>query len=135
LEDKAHEILEGMTLTPTISVDMELTMREATIALAKELNVLEPTGHANEQAVFMSRNLEVVEIKTVGANKDHLKLKLKGDGEPPIDAIGFRLGEWAYDLPSHIDVVYNLEINEWQGRRNLQLNLRDIRPAEESATV
>lgn len=131
LQDKAHEILDGMPLTPTISVDMELSMREATIALAKDLNVLEPTGHANEQAVFLSRKLKVLETRTVGASDDHLKLKLTGDGEPSIDAIGFRLGEWAHNMPEYVDIVYNLEINEWQGRRNLQLNLRDIRPSED----
>jgi len=132
LQEKAHAVLAGMSLTPTINIDMELSLREATMSLANELSVLEPTGNSNEQAVFMSRKLKVVETRTVGAKDDHLKLKLSGDGEPPIDAIGFRLGDWALEMPEEIDVVYNLEINEWQGRRNLQLNLRDIRPAEDA---
>lgn len=132
LQEKAHAVLAGMALTPTINIDMELSLREATMSLANELSVLEPTGHANEQAVFMSRRLKVVDTRTVGSDDAHLKLKLSGDGEPPIDAIGFRLGEWAFDMPEEVDVVYNLEINEWQGRRNLQLNLRDIRPAEDA---
>lgn len=132
LQEKASAVLDGLDLRPTIEVDMELNLSEANMDLAKELAVLEPTGHANEQAVFLTRNLEVLETKTVGADKSHLKVKLVGDGEPPIDCIGFRLGHWAHDLPRFVDVVYNLEINEWQGRRNLQLNLRDIRPAEEA---
>ena len=115
LQEKAHAVLAGMSLTPTINIDMELSLREATMSLANELSVLEPTGNSNEQAVFMSRKLKVVETRTVGAKDDHLKLKLSGDGEPPIDAIGFRLGDRALEMPEEIDVVYNLEINEWQG--------------------
>lgn len=130
LTEKAHAVLDGMVLQPTINVDMELSLSEVTMDLATELTILEPTGHANEQAVFLTRNLRVLETRTVGSDNAHLKLKLSGDGEPPIDAIGFRLGEWATDIPEVIDVVYNLEINEWLGRRNLQLNMRDIRPAE-----
>lgn len=132
LQEKASAVLDGMVLKPTIEVDMELSLSAANMDLAKELAVLEPTGHANEQAVFLTRNLKVLETKTVGADKDHLKIKVVGDGEPPIDCIGFRLGDWAHELPEYIDVVYNLEVNEWLGRRNLQLNLRDIRPAEEA---
>lgn len=130
LQEKARDVLDGLTLQPTIAVDMELSLGQATLQLAKELAVLEPTGHANAQATFLSRNLRVIETRTVGSGKDHLKLKLSDDREPPIDAIGFRLGAWAHDMPDCVDVVYNLEINEWMGRRNLQLNLRDIRPAE-----
>ncbi|MGB7340979.1 MAG: single-stranded-DNA-specific exonuclease RecJ [Phototrophicaceae bacterium] len=132
LEEKAHTLLDGMSLLPTITVDMELSMREANIKLAKELEILEPTGHSNTQPIFMSRHLKVLDTRTVGSSKDHLKVKLSGDGEPAIDAIGFRLGHWVHDMPDYIDVVYNLEINEWQGRRNLQLNIRDIRPSEDA---
>ncbi|MEL7433469.1 MAG: single-stranded-DNA-specific exonuclease RecJ [Chloroflexota bacterium] len=132
LQEKAHAVLDGLSLRPIIEIDMELPMRDVNMDLANELTVLEPTGHANEAAVFLSRNLEVIEARTVGSDGAHLKVKLAGDGEPAIDGIGFRLGHWLNDLPSHIDVVYNLEVNEWLGRRNLQLNLRDLRPAGET---
>src|SRR5690606_10559987 len=81
LQEKAHAVLDGMTLTPTINIDMELSMREARMDLANDLAVLEPTGNSNEQAVFVSRKLKVLETRTVGANDAHLKLKLSGDGE------------------------------------------------------
>jgi len=130
LQDKARAVLDGLELRPTMHIDMELKMRDMSMELADELTILEPTGQANEKALFMTTNLRVAEVRTVGNGDAHLKLKLVGDGEPPIDAIGFRMGEWALDMPKTIDAVYHLEINEWQGRRNLQLNLQDIRPAE-----
>lgn len=130
LQEKARHALEGLDLKPSLTIDMEITMRDASMALVDELSILEPTGHANTQALFMSRNLRIVDARTVGNDNSHLKLKLVGDNEPPIDAIGFRLGEWINELPEYIDAAYNLEVNEWQGRRNLQMNLRDIRVAE-----
>ncbi len=131
LQAKAKAILSGQELTPTIKLDMELPLTDLNMDLAESLSVLEPTGHANEQALFMTRKLEVRDVRTVGNGDAHLKLKLASDGQPPIDAIGFRLGHWVHDLPPLLDVAYHLEINEWQGRRNLQLNMRDIRPAED----
>lgn len=130
LQQAAQDALEGKELRPTLSVDMELSLREVTLELAGELAVLEPTGHGNPQALFVTRDLHVLEKKSVGNGSSHLKLKLGQEGVAPVDAIGFRLGHWLEDMPERIDVAYHLEINEWQGRRNLQLNLQDIRPAE-----
>lgn len=132
LQEKARDVLGGLDLQPSIHVDMELNFRQITMKLANELERLEPTGHANQQALFVTRNLKVVEKRTVGAGDDHLKLKLACAGQPPIDAIGFRLGAWIHDLPDEVDVAYHLEINEWHGRRNLQLNIQDLRFPEES---
>jgi single-stranded-DNA-specific exonuclease len=131
LQEKARIALEGLDLKPSITIDMEITMRDATMGLVDDLTILEPTGHANSQALFMSRNLRIMDAKTVGSDDAHLKLKLVSADEPPIDAIGFRLGGWISELPEYIDAAYHLEVNEWQGRRNLQLNLRDIRPLED----
>ncbi|MDQ7024486.1 MAG: single-stranded-DNA-specific exonuclease RecJ [Anaerolineae bacterium] len=130
LQEKARAVLDGLELLPTLHIDMEVSMRDLTMALARELDVLEPTGQANKKPVFMTSNLRVDDVKTVGNGAAHLKVKLSADGQPPIDAIGFRLGDWAYDMPPVIDAAYHLEVNEWQGRRNLQLNLQDIRPSQ-----
>ena len=45
------------------------------------------------------------------------------------DSIGFRLGHLKPDLPSHVDILYHIEANEYNGRRTLQLNLKDVKPA------
>ena len=129
LQEKARLALDGLELLPTLHIDMEISMRQLSLELAQELEVLEPTGEANGKPVFMTPKMRVLDARTVGNGDAHLKLKLATDGEPPIDAIGFRLGDWVHDMPLVIDAAYHLEVNEWQGRRNLQLNLQDIRPA------
>jgi single-stranded-DNA-specific exonuclease len=64
----------------------------------------------------------------VGNDNNHLKLTLS-DGWSTWDAIAFRQGDWAGKLPDRIDLVYHLEINEWNSQRRLQLNVQDIRSA------
>jgi len=131
LQQKADEILTGLELIPVLDIDVELSPRDLNEELVQELGILEPTGHKNEMPIFVSRRLRVHEHRTVGTDNQHLKLIVAVDGANPIDCIGFRLGMWADNMPEQIDIVYHLEINEWQGRRNLQLNLKDLRPSGE----
>jgi single-stranded-DNA-specific exonuclease len=48
---------------------------------------------------------------------------------PEWDAIAFRQGDWFGQLAHRIDLAYTLEVNEFNGERRLQLNVKDIRPA------
>ena len=128
LVDLAQEGLEGQELRPVQEIDAEVDVNHVTEALVDELALLEPTGHMNAAPVFMTRNAYILEWRLVGKESRHLKFKVARAGQPPLDAIGFGLGEWATDLPGHVDIAYQLEMNEWNGRRTLQLNVQDIRP-------
>ena len=129
LMDLAHEQLAGQELRPTLEIDTEADIHHLSEAMVHELAALEPTGFMNATPTLMSANVRVLETRTVGRDNNHLKLKIARAGQPPLDAIGFGLGSWAGEMPDRIDVAYQLEINEWNGYRNLQLNLQDIRPA------
>lgn len=129
LAQDAAATFEGQNLQPTLRIDQELDLDDLSADLAQAVQALEPTGQENPAAIFMSRGLEVLDGRTVGKDDKHLKLKLGRLGKPPIDAIGFRMGDWAGKLPSSIDVAYHLEMNEWNGYRRLQMRLLDIRPA------
>lgn len=131
---KAQAVLDGQELLPTILIDRVLSLKELSFDLVRELEVLEPTGHQNPKPVFLTHNVRVVDKRTVGTKEAHLKLKLAADRVEPIDAIGFRLGRWLMDLPDCIDVVYELDVNVWQGRRNLQMSILDLRPAAQGNT-
>jgi single-stranded-DNA-specific exonuclease len=132
LTELAHDRLAGQELRPTLEIDAEVDIHHLSEALVTELEMLEPTGFMNNQPNLMSRNVRVLECRTVGKEGSHLKLKLARAGQPPLDAIGFGLGDWSRDMPDRIDVAFQLEINEWNGYRNLQLNLQDIRPSNGS---
>jgi len=96
--------------------------------LQQELTKLEPCGYANPHPLFLSRNVLVKRHRAVGKAGRHLKLTLS-DGRATWDGIAFRLGEWVGKLPDRVDIVYHLEVNEWNDQRRLQLNVQDIRPA------
>jgi single-stranded-DNA-specific exonuclease len=130
LLELARRSLSDQELKPTLEIDVEVNVNHLTEELVKELDLLEPTGHMNPSPVLMSRSVYVKDKRTVGADGKHLKLKLARAGQRDLDAIGFNLGEWAPRLSDYIDVAYQLEINEWNGNRSLQLNLQDVRPAE-----
>ena len=129
----ADETLAGQELLPTLEIDAEVDVNQTSEALWEELQSLEPTGYTNAAPVFMMRNAYIMEWRLVGKESNHLKFKVARAGRPPLDAIGFGLGEWSAYLPGHVDIAYQLEINEWNGRRSLQLNVQDIRPANVGA--
>ncbi len=129
LTEIAQESLSGQELRPTISIDAELDPSLLTLDTAQEMTRLEPCGHMNPTPVLLTRDLRVIEARTVGKDDKHLKLRLARTGASPIDAIGFHLGDWVGRLSECVDVVYQLQVNEWNGIRNPQLNIQDIRPA------
>ncbi len=121
--------LEGQDLRPSLNIDAVVDVSHLSESLVHELSLLEPTGHLNPVPVLASYGVRVLEARTVGKEGQHVKLKLARAGQPPLDAIGFGLGEWAARPPAAVDVAYRLEVNEWNGSRSLQLNVQDIRPA------
>ncbi len=127
----AHQQLQGMELIPTISIDAEIDLGDVNYALYGILSQLEPTGSANARPIFLSRDVEVVTHRAVGQDGAHLQMKLisgRGNTHPSdaIASIAFRQGSWSEFLPARVDIVYSIGINEWRGRRNLQLMIQDI---------
>jgi single-stranded-DNA-specific exonuclease len=126
--------LAGLDLRPVLRADLEIPLAkfrgDYVETVLNYLDMLQPTGQGNPEAVFISRNLEVVRSWTVGAEKQHLRLKVRA-GNILYDAIAFRQGHLLETMPKSIDIVYILEKNEYNGVESLQLNVRDIRPAGE----
>ncbi len=130
----AQERLDGVDLRPSLTVDAEIPLGEVDWALHGHLAQLEPTGMANEAPIFVSRRVQVFEHRAVGSDSAHLQLTV-GEGLHGVRAIAFRQGPWAGRLPRLLDIAYTLGVNEWNGRRSLQLVVQDIRPAEEGDSL
>jgi single-stranded-DNA-specific exonuclease len=126
----AEEKLRDKDLRPKLDVDAELRLPDIDWALFGVLEQLEPTGQSNSTPLFMSRNLHVYNHRAVGQDGAHLKVEL-GDGWRKFQGIAFRQGAWSAAMPERVDLVYQLNSNEWNGNRNLELMIQDIRPAEE----
>ena len=114
-------------LVPIINIDSEISIKDMQTETVRELDMLEPYGEANKMPIFMYRNLKIDSIRALSEGK-HLKLTLKDDNLI-IDAIGFNMGYLVneYRLGDKIDVAGSLEINAFNNRETVQINLKDIR--------
>jgi single-stranded-DNA-specific exonuclease len=126
LREIAEQKLADSELVPTINVDALAPLAEMNQKLADMLSKFAPFGYGNREPIFASRNVVVRDARIVGT--DHLKLMVS-DGQIVMDAIAFRQGSWLDRLPPRIDVAYQLEAQVWNGRMRLQLNVKDIQPA------
>lgn len=125
----ARRELGERDLRPVLRADMQIPLRDLRPNLLKDLDMLEPTGLGNPEAVFVSRDLRVKWPKKIGNEGQHLRMSVT-DGYITFDAVAFRQGYWADQMPARVDLLYVFETNFYQGRESLQLNVRDIRPAE-----
>ncbi len=132
-EESVSKRITEEKLTPKLNVDLELQLSDLTNELYKWLKALRPFGPSNLSPQFMTRNLvDAGGTRHVG-DGTHLKLEVKSKSQDPnpitINGIAFGFGEWQEKLKSGVefDLVYALEMNEWKGRKSLQLMVKDIK--------
>ncbi|MBI5563404.1 MAG: single-stranded-DNA-specific exonuclease RecJ [Chloroflexi bacterium] len=130
LEAIAQRELGGQELMPTLSIDAVVPLHKLKADLFSALQQLEPHGYANPQPIFASKHVSLMEIRTVGADAGHLKLRVS-DGSVIFDAIAFRFGPLVtrFSRGDKIDLAYTFEENEWNGEKRFQLNVKDIKLA------
>lgn len=122
MEAYAEKKLKDELLTRELRIDMELSITEVTEKLWKDLRDFEPFGFGSPEPVFAARGVIVSDTRLVGAEGKHLKLKL------PMDAIAFGMGNLYSKLKigQSIDIAYTIDMNVWNGRKKLQLKIKDI---------
>jgi len=114
-------------IIPVINIDEEVALKDISVRDVAELKLLEPFGEANKTPLFLLKNLKIHSIRALSEGK-HLKLSLKDDNYW-IDSIGFNLGHLSeeYRIGDKVDIVGTLEINQYNGRESIQINMKDIR--------
>ncbi len=123
-------ITEAMR-TPEEEVDLEIGLNAVNERLLRVVQHMAPFGPGNMRPVFLARGVkDSGSVRIVG--EDHLKLSLVDAKDPRhrYDAIAFRQARHLEMVKSGepFSVLFALEENEWQGRRTLQLNIKDIKP-------
>ena len=126
LREIARQQLQDQDLHPSLSADVVVRLAELKPSLLKEIDRLEPTGQKNESPLFVSRKVDVRGARAVGKDGSHLKLILSQDGVT-FDAIAFRFGHLSEEIPGQVDILYAFELNEFNGRQTLQLNIKDLK--------
>lgn len=113
---------------PSLRVDIESGLDSIGADLLEELERLQPFGLGNAEPVLLLRGVEVQESRIVGER--HLRLRVKA-GRRTLGAIGFRLAEKRPALSSQVDLACVPGWNEWNGSKNIQLRMIDLRPSGE----
>lgn len=137
-EAYVSEHLVDEDFVPELEVDLKIKLSDITPKFMRILNQFAPFGPGNMAPVFWTDNvIDAGGSRPVGGHR-HLKLTVTqpGDAEQgvaPFSGIAFQKG----DLFDRIhdgepfSICYHLEYNTWQGKTNLQLNVKDIKFAEE----
>ena len=137
-EEYVSEHLVDEDFVPELEVDLKINFSDITAKFMRILNQFAPFGPGNMAPVFWTDNvIDAGGSRPVGGHR-HLKLTVSqpGDGElgvPPFSGIAFQKGDLFDRIHNGepFSICYHLEYNTWQGKTNLQLNVKDIKFAEE----
>ncbi|MGD0794776.1 MAG: single-stranded-DNA-specific exonuclease RecJ [Dehalococcoidales bacterium] len=120
------EQLKGVELRPHIDIDAMVALRDLGGDTYQTTQLLAPFGRGNPVPVFLSRGVELAERRTMGNSGEHLRMKLK-QGGTVWDCVAFRLRDHLTEIAPRLDIVYNLEIDRWNGKEQLRLNILDFK--------
>ncbi|MEX0724263.1 MAG: single-stranded-DNA-specific exonuclease RecJ [Gracilimonas sp.] len=127
MNELAFTDLSDNSFEPELTIDAKLDLSDVDMKFWKLLSQFEPFGPGNLRPIFVSEGVKVVGEPTIVGN-GHLKMRVKQENSGVFDTIGFNMHEY---LPGVRDgnpfkVAYVIEENNWNGRRTLQLRLKDI---------
>lgn len=125
---------EGPT-APMLTLDAEAPLVALTTGLVNDLDRLEPYGADNRKPLFLAGGLQVVgEPKKVGGGERHLSFRVK-QGTTTLKAIAWSMADRVEELMSAggaCCLAFTPKINEWQGRRTVDLEVTDLQAGAEA---
>jgi single-stranded-DNA-specific exonuclease len=124
MRDLTDEMLERK-----LTYDADLPLRDHSLHLVDQIGMLEPFGQGNAEPVWVTQNLEILESRVLGAEHKHLRLRVR-DGKGAFgNAIAWNYGPRAAEFGERtcVDIAYTLGADEWQGRRRLQMKVKQMR--------
>lgn len=120
---------QGEILAPeSIQVDMTLKVEDIIIDLVEQIELLGPFGMDNPKPLFLFEAVDLVEARNIGSHKQHLRLDVIQNKSDKIPVIGFSMAQQGQGLQigQEINLLGHLNINEWQGRKQAQIILKDL---------
>ncbi len=124
--------------TAELAIDAEVPLSELTLRTVLQIEQLAPFGQANPRPLLCTSGVELAAPpKRMGGGERHLSARLK-QGGTTLRAVAFGKGDWVDELAQHegpFDIAYRPVLNEFRGRRNVELHLVDWRPVESRAVT
>ena len=123
---------------PRFAIDAEAPLSQLTLQTVQQIEQLAPFGAGNPRPVLSASGVQLAEPpKRMGGGERHLSAKISQHGVT-LRSGGLRRGDWAEELAQldgPFDIAYRPVINEFRGRRNVELHLVDWRRTQAPATV
>jgi single-stranded-DNA-specific exonuclease len=130
LNEMGRRSLRPEDLQPPLRLDAEVGLDEINFEALAELDKLKPTGQGNPNVQFYSCNLSHAKpLQRMGKEKQHVKLWVR-DGMVTHEAVWWNGGDKSLPV-GKFDLSFAPSVNEFNGRRTVQLKVLDWRPAKE----
>jgi len=136
LQNWADKNIDEKLLVPVLEIETELRPSDLTYDLHEEIEKFAPFGMNNPKPIFISRNFSIQAVCPLGRNSQHLKLILSDSNElrekrfsnESIDGLYFNAPLEIHKLSpsSKIDIAFQIDLNQWNGRQKLQLLIKDV---------
>ncbi|WP_186576510.1 single-stranded-DNA-specific exonuclease RecJ [Aquibacillus kalidii] len=123
---RAQQKLSSEDYKQLLKVDASVNIEELSLDLIKEIDKLSPFGMGNPKPYFHLKATPS-ELRQIGSQQNHLKITFQ-EGQAQIDSVGFGMGELYPVISPHslVEAVGELQLNEWNGKKRVQILLRDL---------
>ncbi len=130
INEYAKNNLKESDMIPTMEIDSIIDFSDVSLSLAESLQILEPYGVGNPIPVFAIKNINVNEITGISEGK-HTKFVF-GDGKYTVSGMYFSNSPETLDVyvGDKVDILFNVDVNEWGGRKSVQLIIRDVKQSQ-----
>lgn len=131
--EKLNESLNSLeydkdVFNPKLKIDAEINSKLINLETFEKLKTLSPFGPGNKEPIFLSKNFRVFNSTKFGKENQHLKLFLVDENGQKYNGIMFNAPAERNILEGEsINLAYKLSLNEWNGNKNIELNLQDFK--------
>ena len=131
-EEIVHQTIDPELLTPEIVIDAEIFLKDINLTFFSIVQQMEPYGPENMRPVFITHNVIETGFSKIVKEK-HVRFVVK-QNNVTLTGIGFNLAHKFHliEKDKPFDIVYSLDINEWNGTQNLQLKVVDFNLPQQS---
>lgn len=121
--------MQKETIVPTLSIDAEIMLEDVSFEFVEAIEKGKPFGMKNPTPIFSATRLSIVGLTTIGADGKHLRLTVQSPNGKVLKMIGFSFGSLATSLQlgGVVDVAFEVSVNEWNGNRELQGRIVDVK--------
>jgi len=129
-EEIVSNTIDPKLLIPKIKIDAQINLSDITPKFYRILSQFAPFGPNNMTPVFMTEDIQDTGYgKQVGEDKSHLRFTATQNGKGKIVGIGFGMGDQIEFIKNKkpFKAAYTIDENEWNGNKNLQLKLKDLK--------